>query len=56
MEAGSAVQNVCLQAAAMELGTVLIGAFDDDAVRKVLDLSEEDDPLALLPIGRPAEQ
>lgn len=54
MEAGSAAQNIYLQAAALGLGTVIIGAFDDDAVRQVLNLPETETPLAVLPCGRPA--
>ena len=53
MEAGHAAQNVCLQAVALDLGTVTIGAFDEDEVRKTLNLSEREIPLYLLPVGRP---
>ena len=52
MDAGHAAQNVYLQAAAMGLGTVAVGAFDDRPVKKLLDLSQED-PIYLLPLGRP---
>ena len=33
MEIGHAAQNVCLQAVALALGTVVIGAFRDDEVK-----------------------
>ena len=54
MEAGHAAENVCLQVRALELGTVVIGAFDDPGVIKVLELAENEAPLVLLPIGYPA--
>jgi SagB-type dehydrogenase family enzyme len=53
MEAGHAAQNVCLQAVALDLCTVTIGAFDEDEVRKTLNLPEREIPLYLLPVGRP---
>jgi SagB-type dehydrogenase family enzyme len=53
MEVGHAAQSVCLQAAALGLGTVVIGAFDDDAVKKVLGFASQEVPLALMPIGYP---
>ncbi len=52
MESGHAAQNICLQAAAMELGTVTIGAFHDDQIRELLDLPEGEDPLYVMPVGR----
>ena len=51
MEVGSATQNVYLQATALDLGTVLVGAFEDRTVKTVLDLPETHQPLALMPIG-----
>jgi SagB-type dehydrogenase family enzyme len=51
LEAGHAAQNVLLTATALGLGAVPIGAFDDDAVRHVLGLSEDVTPLYLIPIG-----
>lgn len=57
MEVGAAAQNVYLQAEALDLGTVMMGAFHDDPVRDVLQLPDDQQPLALLPLGhpRPAE-
>jgi SagB-type dehydrogenase family enzyme len=52
IEVGHAAQNVYLQAVALDLGTVMVGAFDDDAVATALGLPAGERPLALLPVGR----
>ena len=52
MEVGHAAQNVYLQAAASGLATVIVGAFDDGDVQKVLGLQKDHEPLALMPLGR----
>ena len=52
MEVGSAAQNVALQAESLGLGTVFIGAFRDDEVKKILALPVDEHPLCLLPVGR----
>ncbi|MBC7360007.1 MAG: SagB/ThcOx family dehydrogenase [Desulfacinum sp.] len=53
LEAGHAAQNLCLQAVALGLGSVVVGAFRDEGVRRVLGLGEEEVPLYLVPVGRP---
>jgi SagB-type dehydrogenase family enzyme len=51
-EAGCASENAALQAAALGLGTCVVGAFEDDAVAKLLGLGRGERPLALMPVGR----
>ena len=53
MEAGHVGQNIHLQAAALGLATVMIGAFDDAEVQKVLGLEEQFKPLYIMPLGKP---
>ena len=52
MEVGSVSQNIYLQAVALEMGTVFIGAFHDDQVRILLHLSKDEIPLGIIPVGR----
>lgn len=51
MEAGHAAQNVLLQATAMGLGSVPVGAFEDDRISELLKLTPDHTPLYLIPIG-----
>lgn len=53
MEVGHAAQNAFLQATALGLGAVVVGAFDDPAVKSLLGLPAEEEPLYLMPFGRP---
>ncbi len=52
MEAGHAAQNVYLQAVSLGLGTFVIGAFDDDRVKKTIGMTEQEQPLSLMPVGK----
>ena len=52
MEAGHAAQNVYLQAASLNLGTVVVGAFQDERVKKVLQMPSKESPLYIMPVGR----
>lgn len=52
MDAGHAAQNVLLQAVALGLGAVAVGAFDDAAVQRALGFPPEEVPLYLIPVGR----
>jgi SagB-type dehydrogenase family enzyme len=53
MEAGHVAQNVYLQAEALRLGTVTVGAFQDEEIAQALALPSAFRPLYVMPIGRP---
>jgi len=53
LEAGHAAQNLHLQATALALGAVVVGAFDDAEVKRVLGLAQDQEPLCLMPVGKP---
>jgi SagB-type dehydrogenase family enzyme len=50
-EAGHAAQNVHLQAEALGLGSVAVGAFDDASVSKVLSLPKNLEPIYMVTVG-----
>ena len=54
IEVGHAAQNIYLEATALGLATVAIGAFHDEQVREMLRLDEPYQPLYIMPIGRPS--
>jgi SagB-type dehydrogenase family enzyme len=51
IEVGHAAQNVYLQAVSLNLGTVVIGAFHDDAVKRILSMPAREQPLCIMPVG-----
>lgn len=51
MEVGHAAQNIHLQAVALGLSSVPVGAFYDEEVSEVLSLPEEEIPLYIIPVG-----
>ena len=51
MEVGHAAENIHLQAVAMGMVSVPVGAFWDDVVAKTLDLPDTQDPFYLIPVG-----
>ncbi|MEN2998273.1 MAG: SagB/ThcOx family dehydrogenase [Brevinematia bacterium] len=53
MEVGHVGQNLHLQGVALGLGMVMVGAFYDEQVKKILQLPKEQHPLYIIPIGRP---
>ncbi len=54
MEAGHAAQNICLQAIALNLGLVTVGAFYDDQLKDILTMPDNEAPLYVIPVGRKA--
>jgi SagB-type dehydrogenase family enzyme len=51
MEVGHAAQNLLLEAVALGLGGVPIGAFEDEALHMALGLPAAQRPLYLIPVG-----
>jgi SagB-type dehydrogenase family enzyme len=52
METGHTAQNISLQAVALGLGTVMIGAFDEPQVSRALAMEPDEEPLYIIPVGR----
>jgi len=52
MEAGHAAQNIYLQATALDLGMVTVGAFNDERVKEIVDMPENEAPLYVIPVGK----
>lgn len=50
MEAGHISQNIYLQAESLDIGTVAIGAFDDEDIQNILWVDEYQ-PVYIMPIG-----
>lgn len=55
MEAGAVSQNIHLEAVELELGTLMIGAFDDEAVKNLYEISDLR-PLIIMPLGKPSDE
>jgi nitroreductase len=55
-DTAAAIQNLLLLATALGYGTCWVGAFDELQVSEVLSLPKQERPLALIPIGKAAEQ
>ena len=55
-DTAAATENLLLAAVASGLGACWVGAFDEDAAAEALDLSSHLRPVAMVPIGYPAEQ
>ena len=54
-DTAAAVENILLTAAANGLGACWVGAFDEERVAEVIGVPEGVRPVALIPIGPPAE-
>ena len=56
LEAGHIAQNIQLQAAALDLGSVAVAGFNTANVRKTFRLARNLDPLYIICVGHPATQ
>ncbi len=55
-DATAAVENILLAVTALGLGAVWVGAFDEGEVSRLLNIPEYARPIAIIPIGYPAEK
>jgi SagB-type dehydrogenase family enzyme len=53
IEVGHAGQNLNLQAISLGFGAVMVGAFSDERVKELLGLPSNEDPLYIIPVGKP---
>jgi nitroreductase len=55
-DTAAAIQNMHLAAYALGYGTCWVGAFDEDAAAEIIETPPHVRPVALIPIGKPAEK
>ncbi len=55
-DAGIASQTFCLAAYEQGLGSVILGLFDEESVASMLQLPEDRELVALIPVGYPDEE
>ncbi len=53
---GMATQNLCLMAFNMGLGTVVVGLYDHDIAKKILNIPEEYELVTIIPVGYPVSE
>jgi SagB-type dehydrogenase family enzyme len=56
MDAGHSAENVCLECTALGLGSVVLGAFLDTKVRLAVQMTKPEEPLYIIPFGKPVER
>lgn len=56
IDIGIAAEHICLQAAAEELGTCMIGWFDEQKVKNLLNVPKSKKVLLIITIGYPASE
>ena len=52
IEVGHVAQNIYLQAGSLDLGTVMVGAFRDDVLKQKIGMEKNENPLAIMPVGK----
>ena len=53
IEVGGAGEHLCLQAVALGLGSVMVGAFGDEEVSRIMNLPTDHAPVLVIPVGLP---
>ena len=53
-DTAAAIENILLCAADMGLGGCFMGAFDKERVRRIVGMRDEHKPVAMVPVGEPA--
>lgn len=52
IEVGGVAENIYLQAEALNVGTVFVGAFRDEILKDLMKMTERETPLGIMPLGR----
>lgn len=52
MDLGHSAENVYLQAVSLNIGTCAIGAFDDLKLRMLINMTQQEEPLYIMPLGK----
>jgi len=52
IEVGAIAENVYLQGRALGIGTTFVGAFDDNNLKNLLGAATDEEPFAVLPLGK----
>ncbi len=55
-DTGISSQTLCLAAKEHGLGTVILGLFDIDTIKEILNIPEDRELIALIPLGYPDEE
>lgn len=55
-DTAAATQNMLLAAHALKLGACWIGAFNEEKVRRIMNIPDSVRPVAIVPVGHPAEK
>ncbi len=55
-DAGLAVQNMCLRAHDLGLGTVIVGLLDHQTCKRIIELPKDHELVVIIPIGKSEEK
>lgn len=55
-DVSTSIENMMLEATELGLGTCWIGAFDEEKVKEILKIPNHLHPIAVIPVGFPAEK